>query len=157
MVQIIRYGHRIPPFALSNGQSRHAGDILHLRNWSSHIIVLNSEKAIRDVFARRAENYSDRMQTPMYCDPSLVDRGKTVFSTNYGERFRRYSKLLHQALSKSAIAAYEGVQAEATDRMLADIARKPEAFVQHIRAYVRMGNGKQGGADGTALIGARRG
>ncbi|KZV88589.1 cytochrome P450 [Exidia glandulosa HHB12029] len=114
--------------------SKSYGDVLHLRNWSSHIIVLNSEKAIRDLFARRAENYSDRVQTPMYCDPSLVDRGKTVFSTNYGERFRRYSKLLHQALSKSAIAAYEGVQAEATDRMLTDIARKPEAFVQHIRA-----------------------
>lgn len=95
--------------------------------------MLNSERAIRDLFSRRANIYSDRPQTPMYCDPSLVDRGKTVFSTNYGERFRRYSKLLHQALSRSAVGAYVGVQENATDRLLLDLVRKPEAFVEHIR------------------------
>lgn len=107
------------------------GDLIHLRNYSRHVIVLNSERAIRDLIVRRADIYSDRPQTTMYCD--LVGRGKTVFSSNHGERFRQYSKLLHQALSKTAIREYQNAQDDATNRMLGSMLLRPDSFAQHIR------------------------
>ncbi|EJD35338.1 cytochrome P450 [Auricularia subglabra TFB-10046 SS5] len=108
-----------------------SGDLIHLRNYSRHVIVLNSERAIRDLIVRRADIYSDRPQTTMYCD--LVGRGKTVFSSNHGERFRQYSRLLHQALSKTAIRDYQSAQDDATNRMLKSMLLNPDSFAQHIR------------------------
>lgn len=107
--------------------------MLHLRNYTAHVIVLNSERAIRDLFARRGALYADRPQTAMYCADELVGRGRTVFSTSYGARFRRYSKMLHGALGAGAIDQYRGAQDDATDKMLADMLRNPDAFVQNVR------------------------
>ncbi|KAH7104843.1 cytochrome P450 [Auriculariales sp. MPI-PUGE-AT-0066] len=107
------------------------GDIIHLRNYSQHIIVLNSEEAIRALFVRRAELYSDRPQTSMYSD--LVGRNRTIFNSNIGPRYRRYVKMLHQALSRKAVTEYRGALEDATVKMVRSMMESPDRFLDHFR------------------------
>jgi cytochrome P450 len=55
----------------------------------------------------------------------------------YGERWRVRRRLLHRGLNINAVAQYYPVQARHARRFLANLARKPALFVQHIEECAR--------------------
>jgi len=107
------------------------GDVLHLRNYSQHIVILNSLETIRALFTGRPELYNDRPQTPMYSD--LVGRSRTIFNSPFGPRYKRYARLLHGALSRTAVSEYRPTLEDATARMVRGMANSPERFLEHFR------------------------
>lgn len=112
------------------------GDIIHMRVYSSHIVVLNTERAARDLFEGRSNIYSGRAQRTMYSE--LLGRKHVVLSQQYDERWRKYHRLLTKALSRKAILDFVPAQESASNRLVESLLKTPELFEQHIRTSVEM-------------------
>ncbi|KDQ21382.1 hypothetical protein BOTBODRAFT_168660 [Botryobasidium botryosum FD-172 SS1] len=65
------------------------GDIIHLEALGTHIIVLNSYKAARELLDLRVA-YADRPVRIMDCE--LMGMGRTAFLSPYSEAWKSYSK-----------------------------------------------------------------
>jgi hypothetical protein len=91
-----KYGECLPFFRNHAWlKSISGGDIMHVQVLGQHIIVLNSVKTAMEMLDNKSAVYSDRPVFPM--GGELFGFKDALPFLPYGDRFRRYRKILHRA------------------------------------------------------------
>ncbi|KAG8727458.1 hypothetical protein FRC11_013135 [Ceratobasidium sp. 423] len=92
--------------------------IISLSVFGTTIIVLNDRDDAVNLFDKRSATYSDRTCAPMVQEPALLDWGDVVSLIGYGDRWRRFRRLMNPWLTKQAVVAHDESQERATRKLL---------------------------------------
>ncbi|KAJ6585088.1 cytochrome P450 [Mycena capillaripes] len=106
------------------------GEIVHARVFGDHIVIVNSAKAVAELFERRARIYSDRPLIPMV---DLMGWDFTMAVMPHAERWRQHRRLFHQYFHRDAITAYRPIQLEKVHDLLRGLLQTPEEFFAHTK------------------------
>jgi hypothetical protein len=88
-----------------------------------------------DMLDKKSSIYSDRPVLQM--GGELVGWKNALVLTPYGERFRRYRRLIHRLMGNhSAMKQFLPAEELETRRFLRRILAKPEELSAHVRLYV---------------------
>jgi len=94
------------------------------------MVVLNSIKAANDLIGKRAI-YADRVRLEMAGE--LVGWSSGVAFIHYGDRWRRYRRIIHSAFNNGVVDQYQTSQQRVVVEYLNDLLETPDNFVQSIR------------------------
>ncbi|TFK40527.1 cytochrome P450 [Crucibulum laeve] len=106
------------------------GDIIHLRMYQQHIVILNNLQDVIELFEKRSNNYSDRPAAPM------VDLMGWDFNTGqkrYGDDWRVHRKVFKQAFRPDAMPKYRPVQTRKVYDMLQSLMDEPDDCRAHYK------------------------
>ncbi|KAH7342128.1 O-methylsterigmatocystin oxidoreductase [Rhizoctonia solani] len=92
--------------------------VFTLSAFGTTIIVLNDKDDAMNLLDKRSTIYSDRTCPPIVQDPSLFNWSEFGSLIGYGDRWRKYRRLMNPLLSKQAITAHRGSQEHATRKLL---------------------------------------
>ncbi|KAF8510098.1 cytochrome P450 [Gautieria morchelliformis] len=107
------------------------GDVVHVSSFGSHIIILNSFKAVYDLLERRSSIYSSRPHLTMFHD--LMDTGGSTVWQPYGKTWRKHRSLYHKQMNQIAAKEFQPSQLAAARGLLRLLVESPEDYLQHIR------------------------
>ncbi|KAL1938285.1 hypothetical protein VTO73DRAFT_11736 [Trametes versicolor] len=111
------------------------GDVIYLRLFRTPTIVLNSFQAATDLLTKRSATYSDRPR--MILLGELMDQASALPPMPYGDRFRKHRRWMHDAVgSRERLATLRSVQLSGARKLLRNLLRTPEQFVEHLQLYV---------------------
>ncbi|KAG2067385.1 cytochrome P450 [Suillus decipiens] len=123
---------RIKPCLTFAEWGKKYGDITHVQVLGQHIIVLNSVKVAMEMLDNKSAVYSDRPVFPM--SGELVGFKDSLPFLRYGDRFRRYRKIIHHAMgSRAAVDEYKQIEEVETHRFLKRVLAEPNQLQGHIR------------------------
>ncbi|KAF8269892.1 CyP450 monooxygenase [Lactarius quietus] len=106
-------------------------DILHLKLFGMHLVVLNSEKASNDLLDKRSSIYSDRPQLVALTE--LLGMGSWAIGVfPYGNKWRTWEKAFYSHLQQSAVHRYHPNEVKATRQLLYNLLDTPQDFLKHI-------------------------
>ncbi|KAJ3572739.1 hypothetical protein NP233_g2891 [Leucocoprinus birnbaumii] len=115
--------------------ARTYGPVMYLRIFKREFIVLDSLKAITDLYEHRSSRYSTR--------PRLVMAGElcgkedtAILFMKYGAKWRQTRALVHGWMNQRNLENYSPVQVLAAHRLLSNLLDKPEDFSEHLRTSV---------------------
>nr|BAL05113.1 cytochrome P450 [Phanerodontia chrysosporium] len=106
-------------------------DVIHYEALGSHLVVVNGAKAAKELFERRANNYSDRKQSIMVNE--LTGWHRNWGQLEYGDRWRQHRRLFHQHFRPLAVSQYHPRQVKGVRVLLRALSESPEDFQRHIR------------------------
>jgi len=113
--------------------SRQFGDdTISLNILGNTMVVLNSAKAVSDIFDKRGSNYSDRPDMPMIVD--LMGWDWTFALMRYGPRWKEHRRVFHSHFNHSVVEHQE-IQLEISRELLTLLLKSPEKFAEHMRHY----------------------
>lgn len=93
-------------------------DLISLSVFGTTLVILNKQEDAINLLEKRSATYSDRTCALMTSDPSMLDWGNFASLTGYGDRWRRYRRLMNPWLSRQAVTAFEESQERAATRLL---------------------------------------
>ncbi|THH21271.1 hypothetical protein EW146_g251 [Bondarzewia mesenterica] len=107
------------------------GDLVFLHGLGTNVLVLNSMKAINDLFDKRGNIYSHR---PIFTVVGeLMKLNQSLALIPYGKEWREHRKLANVALSATAVKRYHVVQENLAALLNKDLLDKPDDFFNHVR------------------------
>ncbi|CAE6351962.1 unnamed protein product [Rhizoctonia solani] len=92
--------------------------IISLNVFGTTIVILNDRKDAENLLDKRSRVYSDRSCPPLVQEPSLLGWGDFASLVGYGDRWRKYRRLMNPWLTKKAIIAHHKHQEHATRKLL---------------------------------------
>jgi cytochrome P450 len=122
-------------------------DIISLNIMGNTMIVLNSLKAVSDIFDKRGSNYSDRPDMPMIVDlyavtylsilPSFsylyrMGWDWTFALMRYGPRWKEHRRVFHSHFNHS-VTEHQDIQIEISKELLSLLLKSPEKYLEHMR------------------------
>lgn len=107
-------------------------DIISLNVLGSTMVILNSAKAVSEIFDKRGSNYSDRPDMPMIVD--LMGWDWTFALMRYGPRWKEHRRVFHSHFNHS-VAEHQEIQLDISGELLTLLLKAPENYVGHIRHY----------------------
>ena len=108
------------------------GEMVTLRMGSKTWIVLNSDRVVSEIIAKRGKITNERPHMPVASD--LVSNGKrTVIRQE--EQWREGRRVMHQLLSGSNLQVYAGMQELESVDMLRGYLREPNLWFAHNYRY----------------------
>ena len=113
--------------------AREYGPIYSLILGTKTLVVLSSDKAVKDLLDKKSGLYSHRQD--MYIGQDLCSGGLRVLMMGYTARWRACRKMIHSLLNVSAAKSYVPYQILENKQMLYDMVQDPENFLYHIRRY----------------------
>ncbi|KAF9444744.1 cytochrome P450 [Macrolepiota fuliginosa MF-IS2] len=127
--------HQVPrqePFKVYRQWARTYGPVMYFRIFKRDFIILDSLKAITDLFEKRSSRYSTRPRLVMAGE--LVGKDDTaMLFLKYGPKWRQTRQLVHNWLGQRNIEAYLPAQVLGSHRLLSNLLDKPEKFSEHLR------------------------
>ncbi|SLM39186.1 cytochrome p450 [Lasallia pustulata] len=109
------------------------GPVYSLILGTKTLIVLSSDKAVKDLLDKRSDIYSDRPDA--YIAQDLIGGGMRVALMKYGPTWRMIRKMVHNILHVNAAKSYVPYQILENQRMLVNLLDTPDRFFDHIRRY----------------------
>ncbi|KAF4546331.1 putative cytochrome P450 [Lasiodiplodia theobromae] len=110
------------------------GSIIGLKLGSQNAIVLNSYKAVAELFDKRGGIYSSRPQS--YVTDALVGfKDVHILLLPYGNTWRHQRKLLQGFLNVNAIGAVLPIQTAEASHSLYQLLKESHGWYDHIRRY----------------------
>jgi cytochrome P450 len=110
----------------------HSGNIISLRAFGQHVVILNDYKTCVDLLDKKSTIYSDRPSLPMLSDH--MGWGNTLGMISYGDRFREYRRLLHRFMgTRNAIEVHASLQEREAHNFLRRVLQDPDNVQEHIR------------------------
>ncbi|KAF8262577.1 cytochrome P450 [Lactarius quietus] len=106
-------------------------DIVHATALGTHIIVLNSAKAVHELFEKRSSIYSDRPPLPSLTH--LIRMNWNIAFLPYGPRWRNWRKVFHDHFHPNASRQYRPRELKAARQLLVNLLRTPENYGEHLR------------------------
>ncbi|CAE6481535.1 unnamed protein product [Rhizoctonia solani] len=100
--------------------------IISLSVFGTTIVVLNDKDDAINLLDKRSAIYSDRTCPPLVQDPSLLNWGDFGSLIGYGDRWRRYRRLMNPWLSKQAVTVHRESQEQATRKLLRRLLESPK-------------------------------
>ncbi|KAK1230180.1 hypothetical protein PQX77_006724 [Marasmius sp. AFHP31] len=113
--------------------SRIYGDVFHLKVFGTRTIILNSFKAVTELFEKRSHNYSDRPEMPMTID--LMRWDWNMGFMRYSDKWRLHRRTFHQFFQPRVLPEYYDIQRDATASLMSKLVSSPKNFFQHIRHH----------------------
>ncbi|KAJ1306345.1 hypothetical protein OPQ81_007352 [Rhizoctonia solani] len=95
-----------------------SSDIISLTVFGQTLVILNKREDAINLFEKRSAAYSDRTCPLTATDPSLLDWGNFGSLIGYGDRWRRYRRLMNPWLTKKAVIVFEESQERAARHLL---------------------------------------
>ncbi|ELU37327.1 cytochrome P450 domain-containing protein [Rhizoctonia solani AG-1 IA] len=92
--------------------------IFSLSVFGTTIIVLNDREDTANLFEKRSAIYSDRTCACMVKDPTLLNWEASASMIGYGDRWRKYRRLMNPWLTKKAITVHHRSQEQAARKLL---------------------------------------
>ncbi|QRV88551.1 cytochrome P450 family protein [Ceratobasidium sp. AG-Ba] len=111
--------------------SKTYGDIFYLSIFGKPLVVVNSFKVASDLLDKKSSKYSERPTFEMAGE--LMGWSRSVVLSQYGDRLKRYRRLLQSVLAGRAALRFRPLQTQEARRFALRMARTPENLVQHIR------------------------
>ncbi|CAE6484384.1 unnamed protein product [Rhizoctonia solani] len=105
------------------------GEIVSLTVFGTTIVVLNNKDDATNLLDKRSTIYSDRTCPPMIQEPSLLDWGGFGSLVGYGDRWRKYRRLMNPWLTKQAVASHHGHQERATRKLLQRLLERRQKYM----------------------------
>ncbi|KAI0001214.1 cytochrome P450 [Russula vinacea] len=113
--------------------SRQFGDdTISLDVMGSTMVILNSAKAVSEIFDKRGSNYSDRPDMPMIVD--LMGWDWTFALMRYGPRWKEHRRVFHSHFNHGVIEHQE-IQLDISKQLLTLLLTSPKNYVEHMRQY----------------------
>ncbi|KAI0965547.1 putative cytochrome P450 [Xylaria arbuscula] len=109
------------------------GPVYSLILGTKTMIVLSSDRAVKDIMDKKSAISSDRMD--MYIGQTVASGGLRLLMMRYGQTWRMIRRIMHDMLNIRAAEAFEPYQALENQQMMYDILNDPNNFVQHVRRY----------------------
>ncbi|KAF9061660.1 cytochrome P450 [Rhodocollybia butyracea] len=109
------------------------GDIFYLEILGEPMVILNSAKAIDDIFEKRSANYSDR--PPMYMVNELMGWAWDFAHMRYSDRWRLHRKTFHQYFQPRQVPEFYPILRESASSLLTKLLHDPEDFIDHVRHH----------------------
>ncbi|QRW23829.1 cytochrome P450 family protein [Rhizoctonia solani] len=81
-------------------------DIIYLKLLGHSTIILNSAQAASDLFEKRSSKYSDRINSPMATDPTLLDWPGHPSFIGYNDLWRSYRRLIGHWFNAHAVTQF---------------------------------------------------
>ncbi|KAI0249028.1 cytochrome P450 [Lactifluus subvellereus] len=106
-------------------------DIVYANALGTHVIVLNSTKAVHELFEKRSSMYSDRPPLPSLT--RLIRMSWNIAFLPYGPRWRTWRKVFHEHFHPSASQQYRPRELNAARQLLVNLLRAPEHYGHHLR------------------------
>ncbi|KAH0578687.1 hypothetical protein H2248_003815 [Termitomyces sp. 'cryptogamus'] len=107
------------------------GDIVHVRAYNQHIVILDKLRDANALFEQRSGIYSDRPEVTMV---SLMGWDFATTLSRYGDTWRRHRRIFQQAFNKKEIQIiHHPVQILKVHELLRRLLVAPENFVAHLR------------------------
>ncbi|RDB29405.1 hypothetical protein Hypma_016002 [Hypsizygus marmoreus] len=106
------------------------GGIVHLRDYSQHVVLVNTREDAIALFEKRSHVYSDRPSLPML---ELMGWDFNTGLMPYGDRWRRHRRLFHQNFRKDAALAFQPTQTQKTHEFLVNMLSSPDNYAMHTR------------------------
>ncbi|CCO33582.1 O-methylsterigmatocystin oxidoreductase Short=OMST oxidoreductase [Rhizoctonia solani AG-1 IB] len=106
-------------------------DIIYLKMLGHSTIVLNSAQAASDLFEKRSAKYSDRTNSPMVRDPTLLDWSGHPGLVGYNDLWRSHRRMLNNWLNARAATQFHESherQARMLLRRLLDVSKRDDPF-----------------------------
>ncbi|KAJ0312229.1 hypothetical protein COL516b_001301 [Colletotrichum fioriniae] len=133
--------HQIPPTQSHHKFKKWAeeyGPVYSLILGTKVMIVLSSDRAVKDLLDKRSNIYSSR--TDLYLGNVVSGNLRVVMmelteQKQYGETWRMIRKIFHQVLHIKAAKGYVPYQDLESKQMLSGILEEPDSFVAHIRRF----------------------
>ncbi|PKS08389.1 hypothetical protein jhhlp_005333 [Lomentospora prolificans] len=113
--------------------AREYGPVYSLILGTKTMVVLSSDKAVKDLLDKRSNKYSHRQE--MYVGQTLCSGGLRVLMMGYGPQWRSARKMIHGLLNVSAAKSYVPYQILENKQMLHEMLVDPDRFLYHIRRY----------------------
>ncbi|KAI0309928.1 cytochrome P450 [Amylostereum chailletii] len=110
----------------------YGSDLISVRALGPLTIVVNTAKAARELFEKRAFNYSDR---PYYVMIDLMGWDFNSAFTPYGNKWRTSRRMMHQFMHLNASKAYHPLLASKARALLDDLQRDPDTFRESLSQY----------------------
>ncbi|KAI9445988.1 cytochrome P450 [Lactarius indigo] len=106
-------------------------DVIHADVMGSHIIILNSMKAAKDLLEKRSSIYSDRPHLVAVQD--LFGMDYNLGLARYGPAWRHSRREFLAHLGPTDLEEYQPLEQQAVHRLLRNLLSSPENFAQHLR------------------------
>ncbi|KAG6906361.1 hypothetical protein DXG01_014315 [Tephrocybe rancida] len=110
------------------------GDLVHLRIYNEHVVILNSVEDAIAMLDKRSRIYSDRPAMTM------VDLMGWDFNSGlirYGDKWRRHRRLYQQNFNKATVRlTQEPTQTVKVHECLNRLLVAPDDFIAHVRTQV---------------------
>ncbi|KAH6651347.1 cytochrome P450 [Chaetomium tenue] len=113
--------------------AREYGPVYSLILGTKTLIVLSSDKAVKDLLDKKSNMYSHRQE--MYIGQTLCSGDLRVLMMGYDARWRMCRKLVHTLLNISAAKSYVPYQLLENKQMLYEMITQPERCMYNIRRY----------------------
>lgn len=113
--------------------AREYGPVYSLILGTKTLIVLSSDKAVKDLLDKKSNMYSHRQE--MYIGQTLCSGDLRVLMMGYDARWRMCRKLVHTLLNISAARSYVPYQMLENKQMLYEMVTQPERCMYNIRRY----------------------
>ncbi|ELU40025.1 cytochrome P450 [Rhizoctonia solani AG-1 IA] len=123
--------HQLKPLYSNFANNDSTGDMFYLSILGKPLIVVNSMQIASDLLDKRSVNYSERPTFQMAGE--IMGWSKSVVLSQYGDRLKRYRKLLQSVLGRSSAPRFRPLQQEEAMRFALRMMKTPEDLVQHIR------------------------
>ncbi|KAI0295664.1 cytochrome P450 [Multifurca ochricompacta] len=101
---------------------KYNSDIVHAKALGTHVIVLNSAKAVHELFEKRSSIYSDSIRMSW-----------NIAFLPYGPRWRTWRKVFHEHFHPTATRQYLPRELKATRQLLLNLLHTPEHYGDHLR------------------------
>ncbi|KAB5578068.1 putative cytochrome P450 oxidoreductase [Coniochaeta sp. 2T2.1] len=113
--------------------AREYGPVYSLILGTKTMVILSSDKAVKDLLDKKSGIYSHRQE--MYIGQTLCSGDLRVLMMPYTPRWRMARKLVHSLLNVSAAKSYVPYQVLENKQMLYEMLTEPERFLYSIRRY----------------------
>ncbi|KAF9469732.1 cytochrome P450 [Collybia nuda] len=125
--------HHIPankPWITYAQWAKQYGSLIHIKDYSKHVIIINSFKDAVNLLEKRSNIYSDRPASIMI---KLMGWDFNVGLMPYGDEWRRRRKILQKYFKKDIAVVYQPIQTQKIHDMLRNILETPEDFISHYK------------------------
>ncbi|KAI0318406.1 CyP450 monooxygenase [Amylostereum chailletii] len=106
-------------------------DLIHLSSFGTHFIIVNSAKAVEELFEKRSAQYSDR--PPLNAMRKILHINWLLALLPYGERWRSMRRAFHTYFQPSATPTFHPLLLKAAHTVLRNLLEQPEDYHQHLR------------------------
>ncbi|EMD36399.1 hypothetical protein CERSUDRAFT_84543 [Gelatoporia subvermispora B] len=107
------------------------GDLTYMSALGYSVLVLNTERAVYDLFDRRGEVYSHRPRFVMAGE--MMGLGKSMALIDYNPQYKQLRKLCQHALNADAVRKYHPVQEAIAVAFVRSLLRTPDKFLDGLR------------------------
>jgi cytochrome P450 len=113
--------------------ARQYGPVYSLILGTKTLIVVSSDKAVKDLLDKKSNMYSHRQE--MYIGQTLCSGNLRVLMMGYDSKWRMCRKLIHSLLNVTASKSYVPYQLLENKQMLYEMVTQPERCMYNIRRY----------------------